>query len=1192
MSQSNESNPSSLRDIYLRALDKKSPEARDAYLEGACGDNLSLRNKVDALLRENAEDSFLEAPAIENNDTLLDAPTETPGTVIGRYKILQPIGEGGFGTVYMAEQKEPVKRRVALKIIKLGMDTKQVVARFEAERQALAMMDHPNIAKVLDAGATDAGRPYFVMELVRGISITKYCDENNLSALERLNLFMDVCSAIQHAHQKGIIHRDIKPSNIMITLHDGEPVPKVIDFGIAKATQQELTEKTLFTQYSQFIGTPAYMSPEQAEMSGLDVDTRSDIYSLGVLLYELLTGRTPLDRESLMSGGYDEIRRRIREEEPSKPSTRVSTMIGEERTKVAKQRNVDAGKLSHLLRGDLDWVVMKALEKDRTRRYETANALRSDVQRFLNNEPVTAVKPSAAYLLGKYMRRHKTVVSFAATIALLLITATAISGSLAVKAKKAQMAQEDLTKEANDAKEDAIAAKEQADILNEQLKDQVYEALVEQANSIQLVGERGYRHQVWNLIGAAISSGSSQLNDVTLRNLAVKTIMDPSAYSLVQVTNSIPNPGQLSAVDIADRHYMMGYKDGSILIKDVLTAETLGKLETGAGAPIQSIARISSLNQWVAIDMQGHLYTWKWDPRSNRSEDARQVDIGDNEDADLLDFHNNDAAVFLVEAGSGFLLGRAENQELLYWNLASSDSPTQLRLKHPLEESPVTTQSYDFINHLQIHCNDTGTLAAIGLGSKNLIEILSLTDQGKGTVLLMPQNLSKRATIYPRFYPDGQLLACETFEDITVLEVGNWSTVFQTSDRNGDWLRPFLRFSPRNDLWIWNNAWDIQGNVIHNDMKSVEGYPIFDELGYEVKKAISHLRPASKTWVTFGADKDSPNARFEMASETSILGADFSSTNQLVAFSSMSGQVSLLDLKTGRERMLEKNAGLDQPEDPSFSPDGRLLTSTTKSPGEILVWDVVTGSLIHRESFGTDPRMAAFHPNDSRLFAIGDQKLMIWDYEYLIEAPNKPASFRLTLVREFPLRKENTAGCLRFSDDGQLVAWAEGNKYDFFWAKLALMRLNSFELIDIQDIYVEAHHGFEFLPHSHRMLLREENKTANQHHSSIFDPDHGTSTDLGEDFILNDYFTGGFRHSPVVGTFVEFRNNRLLYWQFDSSDYTPTLRFDVDFESELILSAAWSDDGTKLALSRSDGIAEVWDIPAMRRQLSELGLDW
>jgi serine/threonine protein kinase/tetratricopeptide (TPR) repeat protein len=350
---------------------------------------------------------------------------EISGKQIGPYKLLQKIGEGGFGMVYMAEQKTPVRRRVALKVVKLGMDTRAVVARFEAERQALALMDHPNIARVLDAGATPTGRPYFVMELVKGIKITNYCDQNCLSTRERLELFVQVCRAVRHAHQRGIIHRDLKPSNILVTLHDGIPVPKVIDFGIAKATAgQELTDKTLFTAFEQFMGTPAYMSPEQAEFSGLDVDTRSDIYSLGVLLYELLTSTTPFEHQRLVKAGIDEMRRIIKEEEPPRPSTRLSTMTGEQRTSVAKVRHSEPPKLLGTIRGDLDWIVMRTLEKDRRRRYESTEALVADIQRHLHHEPVLACPPRFGYRLWKLFKRRKLALSTAAIItgALLLST--------------------------------------------------------------------------------------------------------------------------------------------------------------------------------------------------------------------------------------------------------------------------------------------------------------------------------------------------------------------------------------------------------------------------------------------------------------------------------------------------------------------------------------------------------------------------------------------------------------------------------------------------------------------------------------------------------------------------------------------------------------------------------------------------
>jgi serine/threonine protein kinase/tetratricopeptide (TPR) repeat protein len=370
---------------------------------------------------------------------ILNLPvTEQAGDRLGRYKLLQQIGEGGCGVVYMAEQEEPVRRRVALKVIKLGMDTKTVIARFEAERQALAMMDHPNIAKVLDAGATDAGRPFFVMELVRGVKLTDYCDQNKLSTEERLNLFIQVCQAIQHAHQKGIIHRDIKPSNILVTLHDGVPVPKVIDFGIAKATQGRLTDQTLFTAFEQFIGTPAYMSPEQAEMSGLDIDTRSDIYALGVLLYELLTGMTPFDTKELLAFGLDKLRQAIREKEPERPSTRLRTMLQEDLTSTAQRRQTDPPKLIYLVRGDLDWIVMKTLEKDRTRRYETANGLAMDIRRYLSDEPVLARPPSNVYRLQKLVRRNRAAVVAVSAVCLALVVGFGLSLYLFIQERESR----------------------------------------------------------------------------------------------------------------------------------------------------------------------------------------------------------------------------------------------------------------------------------------------------------------------------------------------------------------------------------------------------------------------------------------------------------------------------------------------------------------------------------------------------------------------------------------------------------------------------------------------------------------------------------------------------------------------------------------------------------------------------------
>jgi serine/threonine protein kinase/tetratricopeptide (TPR) repeat protein len=457
--------------VFLAALEHPDAAGRRVLLERECAGDADLRLEVESLLREYDERDTLPGegshPPSETRvvETIVGAVAlpipERLGGRIGPYKLLEKLGDGGMGTVYMAEQEAPVRRQVALKIIKPGMDSELVVARFEAERQALALMDHQNIARVLDAGTTDTGRPFFVMELVRGVPITEYCDVNRLTPKQRLELFVSVCQAIQHAHQKGIIHRDIKPSNVLVTLYDGKPVPKVIDFGVAKAIDQRLTERTMYTQFGSIVGTPAYMSPEQAGFSVLSADTRSDIYSLGVLLYELLTGTTPLDHDPLIGAGYDEILRRIRDQESVKPSTRVTTLKGK-LPGVAASRQTEPERLPRLYRGELDWIVMKALEKDRTRRYETANGFARDVERYLSGDTVEACPPSASYRLTKFARKHRVGLAAASAFAALLVLGAVLSTWQAIRATRAERRAVALANRASHAEREARLERDRA----------------------------------------------------------------------------------------------------------------------------------------------------------------------------------------------------------------------------------------------------------------------------------------------------------------------------------------------------------------------------------------------------------------------------------------------------------------------------------------------------------------------------------------------------------------------------------------------------------------------------------------------------------------------------------------------------------------------------------------------------------
>jgi WD40 repeat protein len=600
--------PPSQRDVFLDALEIADPVQRGEFLDKCCAGNPRLRAAVESLLASHRDDTFLEVPVVpagshgSQTGTAADPVAPTAGSVIGRYKLLQQIGEGGAGTVFMAEQEEPVRRRVALKIIKAGMDTKSVIARFETERQALAMMDHPNIAKVLDGGATTAGRPYFVMELVRGTRITTYCNENHLSTRQRLRLFIQVCRAIQHAHQKGIIHRDIKPSNILVTLHDGIPVPKVIDFGIAKAIDQRLTDKTVFTEFQAFIGTPAYMSPEQAEMSGLDIDTRSDVYSLGVLLYEILTERTPFDSDELVASGLDGMRRTLREKEPVAPSTRVQSLVETERTTTAGRQRTEPARLVSLLSGDLDWIILKALEKDRTRRYDTALGLAEDVQCYLDDEPVHARPPSAIYRFRKLARRHR--LAFAATgafvtaliLGLAIATWQFVEKSRALRqVKTAEQEQRKLREEAELARATEAGLRRQAEQHEFRTRQRAYAADINLAQHALSMNNLGRAREL--LDRQSPVAGTPDLRGWEWRYLA-RLCQSDALFTLPRQSAEITG----LSLSADSRWLAASTSKGDLVVFDARSREEIFRIPTGHGRPLVAFAPHTPLLAFSAAE--------------------------------------------------------------------------------------------------------------------------------------------------------------------------------------------------------------------------------------------------------------------------------------------------------------------------------------------------------------------------------------------------------------------------------------------------------------------------------------------------------------------------------------------------------------------------------------------------------------
>jgi serine/threonine protein kinase/WD40 repeat protein len=1237
--------PTREQSLLQAVLALDSEAQREAFLNIACADSPGLRERVVQLLAAHADaERFFQEPALSHagiadaeavrSAALPSQAENASGERVGRYKLMEKIGEGGCGVVYVAEQKEPVRRRVALKIIKLGMDTRSVVARFEAERQALALMDHPNIAKVLDAGATDTGRPYFVMELVRGLKITDYCDQHQLATAERLDLFIQVCRAVQHAHQKGIIHRDLKPSNILVTVNDGVAIPKVIDFGIAKATEGRLTDKTVYTELHQFLGTPAYMSPEQAELTSVDIDTRSDIYSLGVLLYELLTGKTPFDHQELVKVGLDAMRQMIRTKEPPRPSTRLSTLAAAELSTLARARQSEPPKLIHAVRGDLDWIVMKCLEKDRGRRYETANGLVMDLQRHLRSEPVVARPPSTLYRLQKSVCRNKLPYTAATAVVLALSIGLGLATWMFLGERQAH--------------DRAMTSEREA-------QQALYDSLVGQARATRLARRVGYRDRVFDLLGKAKALDVPHRNLAYLRNEAVACLGDFIGLMPATFTN-FPSTLMLgggvagrACLDPAGKLAAFRLDDNSIQLREMPSGNEVGRF-TGTNETFGRLCFNATGDQLQAVAFpmgspptdpknwpRERLYSW------GRLADGHWQQTGNRPlpGAGRLFANGQDVYANSCENGPELRIGSIEpdspaekahlqvGDEIVGFAgvpVSSYDEMTNLIQKRGCQATPVIVKRGGGRVVLTITpAVDLATgRSRVGLWYDSTI-IVRLFNAGTGALVpgyAVTNSLPAAGRFIHTSTPDRRLLAFESWDmnepsQSGLLNLYEWKTsklinqrhLSGSGDVNASPDGKYLAFDSGNG---YSEIYTIPGleriyQFKHNTAEqaavfsvNVVALPMWPQRriclwNLATREDVAWLdEPEPAAPASFSADGglllivgdryarlqrlNTPEKLDLAAHAMSVPGIAFSPDGARLASVDRNQVVRVYDSVTGH--IVWQTNNLPGPgQCVSYSPDGRWLTTGDLDTPLISIWDADTGQRLL--DLGTNrvgrTLSAQFSPDGHYLAAAGATgrglpEIRIWEIEHGTQGQTNQ-SVTARLIKSFT----GGGSSLIFAPDSRcLVFRRDRNLYMWKCTPSA----------ELQPLPVEVGRTVgrvSFTPDGGRLLAMVTN-------GEVLTLDLATGAQVSSFKAVHPEHPGG-------GGLCLSPNGALLAVKSESGlgvdiwdPKTGKLCYSLPEETGEVYWQAWSPDSRRLAIARDSGNIAIWDLPVVGQILAGLGL--